>query len=795
MKMKWVFLFFFSGPSWVFSQEAAHKIDLASLVSHCDPEDDHHIVLHPEEEETSGTVYQWQSFVGLEWVDYQASWSLELDPAVVEDRLYRLKITPATGPSSFSSPFHTYGHGSGNSYAGSLPSDGYPVYFIQGNGDITGNLTVDGTLLRMKGMSSYNSEAPGGTVEGTFLTVKPGATLTIQNHSTVESACQNMWGGFILEVPSTGSAHAGISVDASSEIRDAWTGIGATEITSTVNRPSIDVQGAHFTNCYMGIKIGAPASGSYLKNNTFVSAYDEMKAPFDWERNQAFRPAKGDDEDNKSAPDPTGLVAKYVSLLGIMFTEPFSFSSNGHFTGNSFNNMAFGVFCDFSNSTFNSAIHPVVSGNTFEKCHLASVLARGCGNIEVSGCTLTVNSTQDGLFTHLMDGAGAAWVGNDHVNPPLIPILNTYGIHLAGCTSAVERKVTGNVLVSSNQNLPYLFHHGTKVGAEATNELTYTGNQVTGFHFGLALHQESGGGNVAVRGNTFTDNRFGVYLEEGTMDMDFGCNQFRLSCMDEYPDNGPAVNNSSHPCYNEFTSGPDRVGLFVGENAVIDGSIGGPGGISSPILPAGNVWPVGNRSQDEIELSSYELTGWVHPPSFTAVVNESEEGWNYYHFENEFFNHLDNSISGNALFPSSQRFGRTSTDQEIPPALAGQVDLVCEDVFTSIVFPLLPRPTTGKDLTAKANLMQVGEAILDQNIPNPATHTTTISFYLPASTQRGRLEVFELETGRLLKGFDIWQPGNGAIEFETRSLPSGIFGYRLIVDGQPAAHKKMVITH
>ncbi|HRH34956.1 MAG TPA: hypothetical protein PKY12_07840, partial [Catalimonadaceae bacterium] len=177
------------------------------LVSTCDAENNHHIVMRPDEEETSGTVYQWQSFVALEWTDYQTSYSMILNPATVEDRLYRLKITPATGPPYYSTPFSTYGHGSGNSYSGSL-SSAYPVYFIQGNGNITGNLTLDGTLLRMKGMSSYNSEAPGGSVEGTFLTVKPGATLTLQNHSTVESACQNMWGGFILEVPGSGSAQA-----------------------------------------------------------------------------------------------------------------------------------------------------------------------------------------------------------------------------------------------------------------------------------------------------------------------------------------------------------------------------------------------------------------------------------------------------------------------------------------------------------------------------------------------------------------------------------------------------------
>ncbi|HRH35954.1 MAG TPA: hypothetical protein PKY12_12895, partial [Catalimonadaceae bacterium] len=226
---------------------------------------------------------------------------------------------------------------------------------------------------------------------------------------------------------------------------------------------------------------------------------------------------------------------------------------------------------------------------------------------------------------------------------------------------------------------------------------------------------------LSISQNRFTNCHTGVYLKEGVIDLDFRCNQFKLSCMEDYPSNGPAVTNSSHPCYSEFTNGPGRVGLFVGENVALQ-NIGGPGGSLSPIVPAGNVWPVGNKSQAEIELSSYELTGWVHPPNFTAVVNESEEQWRYYFFDNEFFNYINNSTS---LFPvePTGRYARTSTDQEIPPALAGQVDLVCEDVFTSVVFPLLPRPSLGNNMTATLNQLKIEEAILGQNVPNPAMNT------------------------------------------------------------------------
>jgi|GEM_PF-2169470 len=212
--------------------------------------------------------------------------------------------------------------------------------------------------------------------------------------------------------------------------------------------------------------------------------------------------------------------------------------------------------------------------------------------------------------------------------------------------------------------------------------------------------------------------------------------------------------------------------------------------------PAGNVWPVGNKSPGEIELSSYELIGWVHPPSFTAVVNESEEQWTYYHFGNEFFNLLDNSSTGNALDVLKQRIAKTPS-QEIPLGIdPNQVDEVCPNFGSSIVFPLLPRPSGNLNtLMAIKNELKEDQVVLGQNIPNPAQHTTAIPFYLPSNVKKARLEVFELGTGRVLKGFDVLQMGHGAIEFETRSLSAGMFGYRLLTDGQPAAHMKMVITH
>jgi hypothetical protein len=263
--------------------------------------------------------------------------------------------------------------------------------------------------------------------------------------------------------------------------------------------------------------------------------------------------------------------------------------------------------------------------------------------------------------------------------------------------------------------------------------------------------------------------------------------------MDNYPNNGPGVENPTHPCYNQTNP---EVGLFVGADVQMQRPIGGAT-ISNP--PAGNVWPVGNKSVSEIETSTYTLVGWEHLPSFMGVLNEGQgalgEAWKYYSFQNEFLNYID--ITPEEFFdPNPQPLIASTPNQEIPPNTDPSIVVpVCPN-FNTIVFPLNSRPggNEGDVTSLKDGFSQKG-AVLGQNIPNPANLTTTIPFYIPFTAKIGKLEIFEVGTGRVLKQFDILEPGKGAVEFETRQLPVGIFGYRLLVDGQPIGYLKMSVTH
>jgi hypothetical protein len=56
------------------------------------------------------------------------------------------------------------------------------------------------------------------------------------------------------------------------------------------------------------------------------------------------------------------------------------------------------------------------------------------------------------------------------------------------------------------------------------------------------------------------------------------------------------------------------------------------------------------------------------------------------------------------------------------------------------------------------------------------------------------MEVFEITTGRIVKSIGIPATGKGQVEINLSSFAAGIYGYRLVSNGQDIGHKKMIIV-
>ena len=83
---------------------------------------------------------------------------------------------------------------------------------------------------------------------------------------------------------------------------------------------------------------------------------------------------------------------------------------------------------------------------------------------------------------------------------------------------------------------------------------------------------------------------------------------------------------------------------------------------------------------------------------------------------------------------------------------------------------------------------------LDQNIPNPFDEGTSIGYYISTDATMATLYIFNM-SGILIDAINIIQFGTGSVDFDGSLLPDGMYVYTLVVDGNIADSKRMMIMH
>jgi len=85
------------------------------------------------------------------------------------------------------------------------------------------------------------------------------------------------------------------------------------------------------------------------------------------------------------------------------------------------------------------------------------------------------------------------------------------------------------------------------------------------------------------------------------------------------------------------------------------------------------------------------------------------------------------------------------------------------------------------------------DGILEQNIPNPFSSTTTISFSLPGKFSSAYLNIYS-SNGTLVKSTQLRNAGTGSITLMKGELAAGSYQYSLIVDGRIIDTKQMILA-
>ena len=97
--------------------------------------------------------------------------------------------------------------------------------------------------------------------------------------------------------------------------------------------------------------------------------------------------------------------------------------------------------------------------------------------------------------------------------------------------------------------------------------------------------------------------------------------------------------------------------------------------------------------------------------------------------------------------------------------------------------------------SATGNITEVtfNSAALEQNIPNPFNHTTTINYTLPQQHSSAKILITG-KAGAVLKEVNISGSGKGSLQLDASTLAAGAYSYSLYIDGRLIDSKQMILA-
>jgi hypothetical protein len=84
----------------------------------------------------------------------------------------------------------------------------------------------------------------------------------------------------------------------------------------------------------------------------------------------------------------------------------------------------------------------------------------------------------------------------------------------------------------------------------------------------------------------------------------------------------------------------------------------------------------------------------------------------------------------------------------------------------------------------------LSSASIEQNVPNPYNHSTSIAYHLPAGNSSAQIVVTDY-TGKILKTINVSGQGKGVLHLDASTLSAGAYNYSFYVNGKLIDSKKM----
>jgi hypothetical protein len=94
---------------------------------------------------------------------------------------------------------------------------------------------------------------------------------------------------------------------------------------------------------------------------------------------------------------------------------------------------------------------------------------------------------------------------------------------------------------------------------------------------------------------------------------------------------------------------------------------------------------------------------------------------------------------------------------------------------------------------SQVKVISINDASLEQNIPNPFSRTTTISYTLPQQFNAAKIIITD-NSGKSIKEIKVSGAGKNSLTVDASTLTSGTYQYSLIIDGKLIATRQLMLV-
>lgn len=189
------------------------------------------------------------------------------------------------------------------------------------------------------------------------------------------------------------------------------------------------------------------------------------------------------------------------------------------------------------------------------------------------------------------------------------------------------------------------------------------------------------------------------------------------------------------------------------------------------------------KNNDATALAAANAQWYANADAIAKFLSNANPAWPYSDMKAMMFMHLDLTKAEAVARKNADYAGDVVAYDNVTNEI-----LKMADMLTSGIIQQFRNQFNGCPLTTPSVKPMV---TLRQNMPNPFTDQTVISFFIPSSVNKANLTIYD-HTGNAVRTFNLTQRGEGSLRFNASNLEHGLYTYSIIADGVISESKKMV---